>query len=308
MKSVHIACPHCGFSKDVPGDKIPQGLKHITCPKCRKGFPFQGRVAATDSATDLSRAETDVAPAGVKFCSTCGKRLNLKAEICPGCGVRVAPPANAVNKIVLLLVTFFLGGLGGHKFYLKKYLQGVLYLLFFWTYIPTLASLVEFIIYAVKSEPELQRRYPATAGSGILVFVVAVPMFFAVIGILAAIAIPQFAAYRQRASNAMANNDLKNCRSQIEAYAASNHIYPTVVGQIECSVSKNVSLYYLSFGAEEFQLVSFHEQGSKAYLSDSSTLEIAEFGLEEVQQEIIQKYGSVAPSNDFHFVESSQAL
>lgn len=47
-----------------------------------------------------------------------------------------------------------------------------------------------------------------------------------IIGILAAIAIPQFAAYRQRGYNAAANSDLRNFRMTLEAYFADNHFYP----------------------------------------------------------------------------------
>ena len=44
----------------------------------------------------------------------------------------------------------------------------------------------------------------------------------AIIGILAAIAIPQFAAYRQRGFDAQAQSDLRNAATAEEAYFASN--------------------------------------------------------------------------------------
>jgi len=47
----------------------------------------------------------------------------------------------------------------------------------------------------------------------------------AIIGILAAIAIPQFAAYRQRGFDARANSDLRNAATSEEAYFASNQVY-----------------------------------------------------------------------------------
>ena len=49
----------------------------------------------------------------------------------------------------------------------------------------------------------------------------------AIIGILAAIAIPQFAAYRQRGFDARANSDLRNAATSEEAYFASNQVYKT---------------------------------------------------------------------------------
>ena len=48
----------------------------------------------------------------------------------------------------------------------------------------------------------------------------------AIIGILAAIAIPQFSAYRQKAYNSAAQSDLKNFKTAMEAYYADNQGYP----------------------------------------------------------------------------------
>lgn len=48
----------------------------------------------------------------------------------------------------------------------------------------------------------------------------------AIIGILAAIAIPQFSAYRAKAYNAAATSDLKNAKTTLESYFADNQYYP----------------------------------------------------------------------------------
>ncbi len=49
----------------------------------------------------------------------------------------------------------------------------------------------------------------------------------AIIGILAAIAIPQFAKYRQRAYNSAAQSDLRNLSTSLEAYFTDNQEYPS---------------------------------------------------------------------------------
>jgi type IV pilus assembly protein PilA len=49
----------------------------------------------------------------------------------------------------------------------------------------------------------------------------------AIIGILAAIAIPQFAQYRAKAFNASASSDCKNIQTGMEAFMADNQQYPT---------------------------------------------------------------------------------
>ena len=50
----------------------------------------------------------------------------------------------------------------------------------------------------------------------------------AIIGILAAIAIPQFSAYREKAFNGAAVSDLKNWKTAQEAFYADVQTYPAV--------------------------------------------------------------------------------
>ncbi len=53
----------------------------------------------------------------------------------------------------------------------------------------------------------------------------------AIIGILAAIAIPQYAKYRRRAYNAAAASDLKSFQTVLEGYFTDNGKYPKVSGK-----------------------------------------------------------------------------
>jgi prepilin-type N-terminal cleavage/methylation domain-containing protein len=49
----------------------------------------------------------------------------------------------------------------------------------------------------------------------------------AIIGILAAIAIPEFSSYRLKAFNAAARSDLVNAKLSVEAFYADKHFYPS---------------------------------------------------------------------------------
>src|SRR5712671_2753414 len=69
----------------------------------------------------------------------------------------------------------------------------------------------------------------------------------AIIGILAAIAIPQFAAYRQRAFNARAQSDVRNTMTAQEAYFVDNETYAATwaalnSGSVGATKSQGVSL------------------------------------------------------------------
>lgn len=97
---------------------------------------------------------------GKKFCTDCGKELNVKAEICPACGVRqMYGGNNGKNRVTAGLFALLLGGLGAHKFYLGRTGMGVLYLLFFWTFIPAIVSLIEGIIYLTMDDHSFGLKY-----------------------------------------------------------------------------------------------------------------------------------------------------
>ncbi|SFM46915.1 zinc-ribbon domain and TM2 domain-containing protein [Methanolobus profundi] len=100
-----------------------------------------------------------------KFCTKCGAIILKEAEVCPQCGVR-QPRSYAdhsgksrKDKTAAGLLAIFLGGLGAHKFYLNNSGAGLLYLCFFWTYIPALLGLVEGILFLTMSNEEFDRKY-----------------------------------------------------------------------------------------------------------------------------------------------------
>jgi TM2 domain-containing membrane protein YozV len=104
-----------------------------------------------------------------KFCSECGAVIKTKAEICPKCGVRqfgqpvtinLGPvAANGKSRIAAALFAFFLGGFGGHKFYLGQIGLGILYLIFFWTFIPAIVAFIEFILLLTMSDETFNQKY-----------------------------------------------------------------------------------------------------------------------------------------------------
>ncbi|MBQ7036537.1 MAG: NINE protein [Clostridia bacterium] len=68
------------------------------------------------------------------------------------------------NKVVAALLAILLGSLGIHKFYLGQSGKGVLYLLFFWTYIPSLLGLIEGITILCSNDENFQIKYKCRIG------------------------------------------------------------------------------------------------------------------------------------------------
>jgi type IV pilus assembly protein PilA len=106
----------------------------------------------------------------------------------------------------------------------------------------------------------------------------------AIIGILAAIAIPQFAIYRQRAFDSRAMSDLRNAATAEEdSYAAGNgYVSCTAVGPLACtglnglSVSSGTNLAMVS-AAQNFTGTASNNGGSGrvfTYLSGSGGMQI----------------------------------
>ena len=96
-----------------------------------------------------------------KFCFACGEKIDPRAEICPKCGVRqqCIKVQGEKSRVAAILLAFFLGGFGAHKFYLGRVGWGLVYLLFFWTVIPSIVAFVEFIIYICMSDEQFAAKY-----------------------------------------------------------------------------------------------------------------------------------------------------
>lgn len=62
------------------------------------------------------------------------------------------------NRYTAAVLAFFLGGLGVHKFYLGKW-TGIFYLIFCWTYVPSIIALIECILYLVNGEEDFNEKY-----------------------------------------------------------------------------------------------------------------------------------------------------
>jgi TM2 domain-containing membrane protein YozV len=63
------------------------------------------------------------------------------------------------SKLTAIILAFFLGGIGIHKFYLGQAKQGIMYILFCWTMIPALIAFFEFFGLLFMSDNTFNIRY-----------------------------------------------------------------------------------------------------------------------------------------------------
>ncbi|MFW6359058.1 MAG: NINE protein [Chroococcales cyanobacterium] len=63
------------------------------------------------------------------------------------------------SRITAALLAFFFGGIGIHKFYLGQNFAGILYLLFFWTFIPAIIAFFEFLGLLLMSDQAFDSKF-----------------------------------------------------------------------------------------------------------------------------------------------------
>jgi TM2 domain-containing membrane protein YozV len=101
------------------------------------------------------------------FCTHCGEKMSVEAAACPKC----AHPNKAAgysasgapkSRIVAGVLALLLGGIGVHKFYLRKVGLGIVYILFCWTFVPSIIAFVEGIIYLVQDDKTFSLKQGVT--------------------------------------------------------------------------------------------------------------------------------------------------
>lgn len=96
----------------------------------------------------------------------------------------------------------------------------------------------------------------------------------AIIGILAAIAIPNFITYRQRGYNAAANADVKNAFTAAQAYytdyeSGAVGTDTTIIAAYGYVPSTGVTVTPAGSVSSNLAITSYHSSGSKTYTIDS---------------------------------------
>ncbi len=93
---IKLSCPACGFSKEIPADRIPPGKKRVACPKCRETFPLP---SAAPPETPVA-AEPEPTPQPAEEQSPVEQQFPADDDqltiVCPHCSVRRNLPRDKV--------------------------------------------------------------------------------------------------------------------------------------------------------------------------------------------------------------------
>ena len=96
-------------------------------------------------------------------------------------------------------------------------------------------------------------------------------VILAIIGILAAIAIPTYASYRNRAYDTAVKYDLRNAATAQEAYFLENQTYSPVIANLETQPfnffrSAGVNIMVTSADTESYTMTAVHTGSGKIHV------------------------------------------
>ena len=173
-------------------------------------------------------------------CSSCKSEIHRTASICPHCGVQ-RRSSRYKSKTVAALCAFFIGGIGGHRFYLGQW-WGIFYLLFFWLGIPGLIAFFEFIYFLVCDPKKWDQKYnegipagPNDRSSGVLIAIIIIfggLFFITIIGMMAAVAIPAYQEYIIRSELTESHTSLSAIMQGFEICVSDNQEWSLSVNDI----------------------------------------------------------------------------
>ena len=188
-------------------------------------------------------------------------------------------PKNRVTAGVLALL---LGGIGVHRFYLGQW-WGLFYALYFWTWIPAIASLIEGIVFLCTSDANWDAKYnKGRAGIGVSVShskgisSVAIAI---VAGVVIAgpswIAMDLYSYSERRRYGISVKSELEDAARAQESYFAKNNSYKSCVACTTRDLPGFHNFREVTLNAEDertdFVLVATHEKCKGEWTYQSTT-------------------------------------
>ncbi len=129
-------------------------------------------------------------------------------------------------------------------------------------------------LHAINALPSGMGRSVEMARAGgvnNIVWILAPLIGIAIMGILAAIAIPQFHAYRAKAYNSMAITELRNAKTRVDDYYLTNRAYPETLQQANYTKVEKVDVRFGDRSADSYTIVATHQNGDKEFAVKSAS-------------------------------------
>jgi len=101
-----LTCPHCGFSRHIEADRLPEKPVRATCPRCRESFSF-----SPDAPEQTNAAGADFSLAAAPDLAAAGGESLPAVAAAPKAGFWIRVVASLIDMLALGLVESALGSL-----------------------------------------------------------------------------------------------------------------------------------------------------------------------------------------------------
>ncbi len=100
-----ITCPHCGYSKEISPEQLPQNADRVNCPKCKQSFPLQRQTSESESEPEITVEEYQGKKHRPQFPS------HTEIDSLPKAGFWMRLVAAIIDAFIVFVLQFLLGTL-----------------------------------------------------------------------------------------------------------------------------------------------------------------------------------------------------
>jgi len=204
-------------------------------------------------------ADGHLHPDELRYCSHCGGEAPRLARRCPHCN-RTLPTLGRSREIAALLAFLPTGAWGVHRFYLGQW-WGIFYLLLCWTGIPSVVSLVEFVVFLCTGRESWDARHGhKSAVSGWIWVIPSLLILIMILGVLAAVAIPAYQDYLTRSQVNQTLYEVETLEQEITDFIERTNFVPN--SGIDMGKADVGELTYATWNISENAVITLTFDGS----------------------------------------------
>jgi len=203
---------------------IKKNASEETCKKIQAALQKAGALCTIKQETPPKQEEPEFqfdAPAGKSSI-----KLKKQPEAILG---------KPTKKLTVILLAFFFGLFGFHKFYTNRNKMGYFYVLLSWTGISFVFSLLDIFVYLIIKKDKFEKKFRTmgTQKHMILGFFLALTLIGAEAYLLVTIGIPKYIEYRDRGYHIAVDHELHNFRVMQEVFYIDHNRYASSMQELK---------------------------------------------------------------------------
>jgi len=100
-----ITCPHCGYSKEIKQEQLPENADRVNCPKCKQSFPLPLQASESEPEPEITVEEHQARNQRAQFPS------RTEIDALPKAGFWMRLVATIIDAFIVFILQLLLGSL-----------------------------------------------------------------------------------------------------------------------------------------------------------------------------------------------------